>query len=69
MRHSFSTVFQTAKIKIDIERSIREIDPKIYGVLMEPIHFNRRKLRLPETGNPQKIIQASIFLAQLKQFT
>jgi len=27
---------QTAKIKIDTDRIIGEIDPKIYGVFMEP---------------------------------
>ena len=31
---------QTAKIKIDIDRTVGEIDPKIYGVFMEPIHFS-----------------------------
>ena len=31
---------QNAKIKIDISREIGDIDPKIYGVFMEPIHFN-----------------------------
>lgn len=40
---------QTAKIKIDIERTIGEIDPKIYGVFMEPIHFNGRRLGLPDS--------------------
>jgi len=40
---------QTAKIKIDIERSIGEIDPKIYGVFMEPIHFNGRRMGLPDS--------------------
>src|SRR6476469_1208136 len=40
---------QTAKIKIDIERPIAEIDPKIYGVFMEPIHFNGRRLGLPDS--------------------
>jgi alpha-N-arabinofuranosidase len=40
---------QTAKIKIDIERPIGEIDPKIYGVFMEPIHFNGRRLGLPDS--------------------
>jgi alpha-N-arabinofuranosidase len=37
-------IAQTAKIKFDIERVIGEVDPKIYGVFMEPIH--RR------SGNP-----------------
>jgi alpha-N-arabinofuranosidase len=40
---------QTAKIKIDIERIIGEIDPKIYGVFMEPIHFSGRRMGLPDT--------------------
>jgi len=40
---------QNAKIKIDIERTISEIDPKIYGVFMEPIQFSGRRLGLPDT--------------------
>ncbi len=40
---------QTAKIKIDIDRTIGEIDPKIYGVFMEPIHFNGRRMGLSDT--------------------
>jgi alpha-L-arabinofuranosidase len=40
---------QTAKIKIDIERTIGEIDPKIYGVFMEPIHFTGRRFGLPDS--------------------
>ena len=36
----FIVTAQTAKIKIDIERTVGEIDPKIYGVFMEPIHFS-----------------------------
>lgn len=40
---------QTAKIKIDIDRIIGDIDPKIYGVFMEPIHFSGRRMGLPDT--------------------
>ena len=40
---------QTAIIKIDIDRTIGEIDPKIYGVFMEPIHFNGRRMGLPDS--------------------
>jgi alpha-N-arabinofuranosidase len=40
---------QNAKIKIDIDRTIGEIDPKIYGVFMEPIHFNGARMGLPDT--------------------
>jgi alpha-L-arabinofuranosidase len=34
---------QNAKIKIDVERTIGEIDPKIYGVFMEPIQISGRR--------------------------
>ena len=40
---------QTATIKIDLDRNISEIDPKIYGVFMEPIHFNGKRLGLPDS--------------------
>ncbi len=42
---------QTAKIKIDVTRAVGQIDPKIYGVFMEPIHFSGRRLGLPDTSN------------------
>jgi len=42
---------QTAKIKIDIDRTIAQIDPKIYGVFMEPIQFSGKEQGLPETGS------------------
>ena len=38
-----------AIIKIDIERTRGEIDPRIYGVFMEPIHFNGARIGLPDT--------------------
>jgi alpha-L-arabinofuranosidase len=44
-----STFAQTAKIKIDVDRPVGEIDPKIYGVFMEPIHFNGARMGLPDT--------------------
>lgn len=40
---------QNATIKIDIDRTIGEIDPNIYGVFMEPIHFNGARMGLPDT--------------------
>ena len=40
---------QTAKIKINVDRTVGEIDPKIYGVFMEPIHFNGRRMGLSDT--------------------
>lgn len=47
----FSLFAQNAKIKIDIDRNIGEIDPKIYGVFMEPIHFSGKRMGLPDTVN------------------
>jgi alpha-N-arabinofuranosidase len=40
---------QTAKIKIDVERTIADIDPRIYGVFMEPIEFSGRRMGLPDS--------------------
>ncbi len=40
---------QTATIHIDLSRTIGEIDPNIYGVFMEPIHFSGRMMGLPDT--------------------
>jgi alpha-N-arabinofuranosidase len=40
---------QTARIKIDVDRTIGEIDPKIYGVFMEPITFSGRRMGLPDS--------------------
>jgi len=45
----YASYAQNAKIKIDIDRTIGEIDPMIYGVFMEPIHFTGRRLGLPDT--------------------
>ncbi|MEO6231494.1 MAG: alpha-L-arabinofuranosidase C-terminal domain-containing protein [Ferruginibacter sp.] len=39
----FITHAQTAKIQIDVNRTIGEIDPKIYGVFMEPIQISGRR--------------------------
>src|SRR6476661_1524392 len=39
----FTSFSQTAKIKIDVSRTIGEIDPKIYGVFMEPIQISGRR--------------------------
>jgi len=40
---------QTANIKIDVDRIVGTVDPKIYGVFMEPIHFTGRRLGLSDT--------------------
>jgi alpha-N-arabinofuranosidase len=44
---------QQAVIKIDVDRKIGEIDPKIYGVFMEPIHFDPQRFGIEdaEPGN------------------
>jgi len=44
-----ATFAQNATIKIDVNRAVGEIDPKIYGVFMEPIHFNGRRMGLPDS--------------------
>ncbi|MBK7106262.1 MAG: alpha-N-arabinofuranosidase [Ignavibacteriae bacterium] len=46
---AFTIIGQNAKIKIDVTRTIGKIDPKIYGVFMEPIHFNGARMGLPDT--------------------
>jgi alpha-L-arabinofuranosidase len=46
----FTIFAQTATIKIDIDRTIGEIDPNIYGVFMEPIEFSGRRMGLPDTA-------------------
>jgi alpha-N-arabinofuranosidase len=46
----FTLLAQTARIKIDVERTISEVDPKIYGVFMEPIGFSGRRMGLPDTA-------------------
>jgi alpha-N-arabinofuranosidase len=45
----FTLLAQTAEIKIDVGRTIGKIDPNIYGVFMEPIHFNGARMGLPDT--------------------
>lgn len=40
---------QDARIRIDVDRVHGEIDPRIYGVFMEPIHFNGRRMGLPDS--------------------
>jgi len=40
---------QTATIKIDISRVTGTIDPRIYGVFMEPIHLNGKRVGLPDS--------------------
>jgi len=46
---SFGGIAQSATIKIDVDRAISDIDAKIYGVFMEPIHFNGRRMGLPDS--------------------
>lgn len=46
-----SGINATAVIKIDPDRIISEIDPRIYGVFMEPIHLNGARVGLPDTAD------------------
>lgn len=46
---SFDLSAQTTKIKIDTDRPISDIDPRIYGVFMEPIQFSGRRMGLPDS--------------------
>ena len=46
---SFVVAAQTAKIKIDIDQTIVIIYLKIYGVFTETIHFNGKRMGLPDT--------------------
>lgn len=45
----FSLFAQNATIKIDVDRAIGKIDPKIYGVFMEPIQFSGKRMGLPDS--------------------
>ncbi len=47
----FIVFAQTATIKIDVSRTISEIDPRIYGVFMEPIHLNGKRFGLADTAD------------------
>jgi alpha-L-arabinofuranosidase len=47
---SLPAAAQTAGIKVDIDRTIGEIDPKIYGVFMEPIEFSGRRMGMPDSA-------------------
>ena len=42
-------ISQNARIRVDMDRTVAEIDPRIYGVFMEPIHFNGRRMGLPDS--------------------
>ncbi len=51
---------QTASIKIDVERVIGEIDPKIYGVFMEPINFSGRRIGIARYRFFQHTVRQSL---------
>ena len=42
----------TATIRIDVDHVVDQIDPKIYGVFMEPIGFNRPELKFNTLYGP-----------------
>jgi alpha-N-arabinofuranosidase len=43
---------RTAAIKIDIDHAIDAIDPRIYGIFMEPIGFNRPEMKFNTLYGP-----------------
>ena len=51
---------RTAKIKIDIDRQIGEVDPNIYGVFMEPIQFDPRRFGMPN-AKPRNTMYGSLY--------
>lgn len=53
------TYGQTARITIDTARVIGAIDPKIYGMFMEPIQFNPRRFGLNE--RPRNTLYGTIY--------
>jgi alpha-L-arabinofuranosidase len=50
---------QTARITIDTDRVIGVIDPKIYGMFMEPIQFNPRRFGLNDA--PRNTLYGTIY--------
>jgi alpha-N-arabinofuranosidase len=51
---------QAATIKIDVDRKIGEINPKIYGVFMEPIHFDPKKYGI-EDAEPGNTLYGTLY--------
>ncbi len=51
---------QTATIKIDVDRVISEVDPKIYGVFMEPIQFDPRRFGMPD-AKPSNTLYGTLY--------
>jgi alpha-N-arabinofuranosidase len=56
----FCSFAQAAKIKIDVDRTIGEIDPKIYGVFMEPITFSPKRWGL-EGNKPMNTLYGPLY--------
>ena len=42
----------TATIKVDVDRVVDQVDPRVYGVFMEPIGFNRSDLHFNTLYGP-----------------
>jgi len=49
----------TATIKIDVDRVVDQVDPRIYGVFMEPIGFNRPGLQFNTLYGPLRPVLAN----------
>ncbi|HKK47141.1 MAG TPA: alpha-L-arabinofuranosidase C-terminal domain-containing protein [Balneolaceae bacterium] len=54
----FSLQAQTATIKIDVNRTVGKINPKIYGVFMEPIHFSGQR---NGSGRPTNTLYGTLY--------
>ena len=49
---SLATLAQAATIRIDVDHVIDAVDPRIYGIFMEPIGFNRADLKFNTLYGP-----------------
>jgi alpha-N-arabinofuranosidase len=49
---AFAAAARTATIKIDLDHAIDTVDPRIYGVFMEPIGFNRPEMKFHTLYGP-----------------
>ncbi len=51
---------QAAKIKIDIDNQIGRVDPRIYGVFMEPIAFDPSRFGMPD-AKPSNTMYGTLY--------
>ena len=51
---------QSATVRIDIDRKIGKVDPKIYGVFMEPIQFDPKEFGIPD-AQPRNTLYGTLY--------